>query len=108
MVAHDYQHLHNVPADRIALIYNGVDTRRFSPEHRSEHREAVRRQIGVREDETLALFVGHDFRRKGLATAIRAVARLAAAGDSIRLAVVGGKRPRKGQASRTSIELTAR
>ena len=98
MVAHDYQHLHNVPADRIALIYNGVDTRRFSPEHRSEHREAVRRQIGVREDETLALFVGHDFRRKGLATAIRAVARLAAAGDSIRLAVVGGKRPRKGQA----------
>ena len=93
MVAHDYQHLHNVAADRIRLVYNGVDTRRFSPEHRTRHRQAIRRQIGVREDEILALFVGHDFRRKGLATAIRAVARLATAGKPIRLAVVGGKRP---------------
>ena len=31
MVAHDYQHLHNVPADRIRLIYNGVDARVSRP-----------------------------------------------------------------------------
>ena len=99
MVAHDYQHLHKVPANRIRLVYNGVDTRRFSPENQVVHRENIRRQMGIRKDETLALFVGHDFRRKGLATATRAVARLAQAGAPIRLAVVGGKRPQGGRES---------
>jgi UDP-glucose:(heptosyl)LPS alpha-1,3-glucosyltransferase len=36
--------------------------------------------------------VGHDFWRKGLATAIRATARLVRAGEPVRLVVVGGRR----------------
>ena len=98
MVANDYQRLHHVPAEQIRLVYNGVDTRRFSPQNREKHAVAVRRELGVSAGETLALFVGHDFRRKGLATAVRAVAELAAAGAPLRLAVVGGKH-RPGDAS---------
>jgi UDP-glucose:(heptosyl)LPS alpha-1,3-glucosyltransferase len=97
MVAHDYQHFHHVSADRIRLVYNGVDTECFSPEHRGKYREPIRRQMGVAEGETVFLFVGHDFKRKGLATAVRAVARLASAGERVRLVVVGGKRLQRDQ-----------
>ena len=98
MVAVDYLRYHGVHPEQIRLIYNGVDTERFSPEHRKQYREPLRRHLGVDEDETLLVFVGHDFQRKGLSTAIRATARLVRAGEAVRLLVVGGRhlwRPRR-------------
>jgi len=92
MVADDYVRYHGVRPEQIRLIHNGVDTKRFSPDHRAEHRDAVRRELGVDPDEMLLLFVGHDFQRKGLATAIRATGRLVAKGVPVRLVVVGGRR----------------
>jgi UDP-glucose:(heptosyl)LPS alpha-1,3-glucosyltransferase len=73
------------------LVYNGVDTQRFSPHHRAEHRRQIRARLGVADDEVLFLFVGHDFARKGLATAIRALGHLHADRRPVRLVVVGGK-----------------
>ena len=92
MVAGDYMHYHDVQPEQIRLIYNGVDTGRFSPAHRAKYRDKLRGRLGIAEDEVLLLFVGHDFQRKGLATAIRAVGRLAAEGNPVRLAVVGGRK----------------
>lgn len=92
MVSRDYQRYHAVRPERIRLVHNGVDTERFSPDHRPRYREPVRRRLGVGDGEVLFLFVGHDFQRKGLATAVRAVGRLVAEGLPARLAVVGGKR----------------
>lgn len=91
MVARDYGNLHGVAPERIRLVYNGVDTQRFSPDQRLEHREPLRRTLGLREDETAFLFVGHDFQRKGLATAIRAMGRLVRRKAPARLVVVGGR-----------------
>lgn len=91
MVARDYEHYHGVPRERIRLVYNGVDTQRFSPHHRAEHRRQIRARLGVADDEVLFLFVGHDFARKGLATAIRALGHLRADRRPVRLVVVGGK-----------------
>jgi UDP-glucose:(heptosyl)LPS alpha-1,3-glucosyltransferase len=91
MVARDYERYHQIPRERIRLVYNGVDTERFSPDHRGAHRETVRRRLGVGPDEVLFLFVGHDFRRKGLVPAMRAMGRLVRAGRPVRLAVVGGR-----------------
>jgi UDP-glucose:(heptosyl)LPS alpha-1,3-glucosyltransferase len=90
MVASDYLRYHGVHPEQIRLIYNGVDTERFSPDHRAKYRESLRRELGVDDDETLLLFVGHDFQRKNLATAIRATARLVRAGEAVRMVVVGG------------------
>jgi len=92
MVAQDYQDYHGVLPEQIRLIYNGVDTRRFSPDNRDAHREKTRRKLAVGSHEVLFLFVGHDFRRKGLATVLRAVGRLCAEGHPVRLLVVGGRR----------------
>jgi UDP-glucose:(heptosyl)LPS alpha-1,3-glucosyltransferase len=93
MCAADYERFHQVPPDRIRLVYNGVDVRRFSPEHRARYRVAIRLELKVQEQDLLLLFVGRDFRRKGLATAMRAMGRLVAAGNPARLAVVGGGQP---------------
>jgi UDP-glucose:(heptosyl)LPS alpha-1,3-glucosyltransferase len=90
MCSADFQKLHGVPPEQIRLVYNGVDSLRFSPENRAKHRHAIRRELAVASHEMLALFVGGDFRRKGLATAVRAIGRLARAGLPVRLAVVGG------------------
>lgn len=92
MVARDYQNFHGVSPQRIRLVYNGVDPDRFSPAQRAAHREPLRGALGIREEETAFLFVGHDFLRKGLATAIRAVGRLVRRGLPARLVVVGGRR----------------
>lgn len=93
--ARDYQFYHGVPAERIRLVYHGVDCKQFSPANCKPLREPVRDQLGICEDETVFLFVGHDYRRKGLATAVRAVDRIAAEGNMVRLLVVGGKRHSK-------------
>jgi UDP-glucose:(heptosyl)LPS alpha-1,3-glucosyltransferase len=91
MVARDYQRLHGIAPEQTRVVYNGVDVQRFSPARRGEYRQAVRRRLSIGDDEIVALFVGHDFRRKGLATAIRAVGRLAREDHPVRLVVVGGK-----------------
>ncbi len=92
MCARDYQHYHDVPPERIRLVYHGTDNERFSPVHREKWRAPIRQQLGLREDEVMLLFVGHDYQRKGLTTAIRAAHRLAAEGAPVRLVIVGGKR----------------
>jgi len=92
MVADDYRRFLGVGDERLRLIYNGVDARRFTPDDRKQHRQPTRRELGVGEGEVLLLFVGHDFVRKGLATLLRAMGRLARGGLPLRLAVVGGKR----------------
>ena len=79
MCAGDFQQYHDVAAERIRLVYHGVDVERFSPWHRELHREPVRDRLGIGQEEVVVLFVGHDYRRKGLATAVRAVQRLAPA-----------------------------
>lgn len=92
MVARDFERYHAVAPRRIRLVYNGVDVERFSPGLRPRYRDAVRRELGIEPREVVFLFVGHDFQRKGLATALRATARLLARGEPVRLLVVGGRR----------------
>lgn len=92
MCARDYQRLHGVSPGRIRLVYHGVDGTQFSPENCRQQRDSIRRQLNISPLETVFLFVGHDYRRKGLATAVRAVDRLAAEGCAVRLVVVGKKR----------------
>ena len=94
MCARDYQRYHDVPEHRIRLVYHGADTARFSPAQRNHWREPTRDRLGICEDEVVLLFVGHDYQRKGLATAVRAANCLAAEGAPVRLLVVGGKRRR--------------
>jgi UDP-glucose:(heptosyl)LPS alpha-1,3-glucosyltransferase len=91
MVAEDFQRFHGVPSEQIRLVYNGVDTERFSPERRVEYRKAVRRWLGVDDDTLLLLIVTHNFRLKGVPTLMKAMRRLAGGRRPVHLAVVGGR-----------------
>lgn len=90
MCADDYRHHHNVPQTRIRVVYHGVDPDRFTPEVCRKQRAAMRAALGLRDDQLAVLFVGHDYRRKGLAPAAAAVERIVASGIDARLLVVGG------------------
>ncbi len=92
MVAADLQRYHDVRPQQLRIVYNGVDCERFSPAHRGAHRERVRRELRVADDETLLLIVAHNFRLKGVPTLIRAVGRLVKQGKRVRLAIVGGRK----------------
>ena len=44
-VAREFQQEHAYPAERIRVVYHGVDVERFSPEHCARQRESVRRKL---------------------------------------------------------------
>ncbi len=64
-------------ADRVRVVYNGADPERFSPELKRKHCPAVRQELGIPSDAFVGVFVGHDWRRKGLFTFLEALALLA-------------------------------
>jgi UDP-glucose:(heptosyl)LPS alpha-1,3-glucosyltransferase len=74
-----------VPATSIDVVPYAVDLNQLANPDPSE----LRRAIGARPEEPVALFVGHDFERKGLREAIGAVA---AVSLHLHLAVIGDGR----------------
>jgi UDP-glucose:(heptosyl)LPS alpha-1,3-glucosyltransferase len=78
---------HAVPLARLSVVYNGVDLERFHPGVRAQHRDGARREAGIPPGAFAVLFAGSGFERKGLATAIRGLARLSDA--DARLVVLG-------------------
>ena len=69
----------------ITIIPPGVDIDRFNPEKVRAMRDAARRQEGLEANETAVLFVGSEFRRKGLDHLIQAMDK------KMKLFVVGRK-----------------
>jgi UDP-glucose:(heptosyl)LPS alpha-1,3-glucosyltransferase len=91
-VANDFGRFHCIRGEQIAVVYNGVDCRRYSPEHRALHRAAVRRELGVDDGTVLPLLAAHNFRLKGVSELLSVAGRLAANHRPVHVAVVGGKR----------------
>ena len=59
---------YGVPAQKITVLYNGIDTERFHPARRGEVRNQVRNRWKIPPDAQVVLFVGSGFRRKALDT----------------------------------------
>jgi UDP-glucose:(heptosyl)LPS alpha-1,3-glucosyltransferase len=62
-----------VAAEKIHLLYNGVDLYRFEPGNKEKWRKNVRSDLALRHDANLVLFVGSGFRRKGLQVLLEAM-----------------------------------
>ena len=84
-------------SDAIAVIENGIDTKRFAPD--PESRRDVRREVGVADDASLALFVGSEWLRKGLLIAVEALTEapswhllVVGRGDESELAAIADRR----------------
>ena len=57
----------------VRVIYPGVDSRKMSPEITRQHRIDVRKRYGLTEGDIAIIFVGSEFKRKGLRFAIEAL-----------------------------------
>jgi UDP-glucose:(heptosyl)LPS alpha-1,3-glucosyltransferase len=78
---------------RIRMVFNGVDVPDVTDEQRSQNREEVRREFGLDEDVFVLLAVAHNFRLKGVGTAIEAIARLQKDVGKTKLLIVGRDSP---------------
>ncbi|MEZ4414318.1 MAG: glycosyltransferase family 4 protein [Gemmatimonadota bacterium] len=74
---------------QIHRIHNGVDLAEFSPERRRADRDRERARFGISADAFCVLFVGHNFRRKGLPELISALSRLGPDAENLVLLVAG-------------------
>jgi glycosyltransferase involved in cell wall biosynthesis len=72
---------------RVVVTPNGVDVAAFGPDH--QIRMKSRARWGVGPDDVVALFVGGDWDRKGLAVAIGAIAEARRLDTTLRLWIVG-------------------
>src|ERR1700716_3672958 len=79
-----------IAPEKLHVIYNGVDLEHFHPRRRESLRGAARAELGCAPRDTLFLFVGSGFARKGLGAAVDALAQ--AANEAFRLVIVGHDR----------------
>jgi len=79
---------YGVPAERVEVIYNGVDLEKFHPRLRANS-AALRASLGCEEHGLVYLFLGKGFARKGLERLLRAFAQLVQSDPRARLWVVG-------------------
>ncbi len=107
MVAEEVSAHYGLPAERLPVIYNGVDTAVFHPSVAGEFRATTRTQAGIPQDAPLLLFVGSGFERKGVPQLLRAFA--AARTTGAHLVIVGADRKLKAmQALAASLRLNRR
>ncbi|MGH7637985.1 MAG: glycosyltransferase family 4 protein [Gemmatimonadaceae bacterium] len=78
---------------KLPILFNSVDTARYDPSARPDARVMMRRALRMGDDDIMALFIGHDFERKGLREAIRALSGLRDA--PVKLVIVGRPRAAK-------------
>ena len=88
MVKRDMIRWYGIPENRIAVVYNGVDTERFHPRN-CQYREEIRKQHGIG-DEFVILFVSNNFRMKGLSYLLKTLANIKKKGLlSFKLLILG-------------------
>lgn len=84
LVKEHFKKYFNLSEDKIRVVYNGVDHKVFNSNLKS-HRSDLREEFGIAEEETVALYVSNNWKRKGLETVIGAMEGL----KNITLLVVG-------------------
>lgn len=75
--------------ERISVVYNGANLKKFTSDLREKFRDETRRELGLGEQEIMLLFLGHNFKRKGLHALIRALPHLKSQARRFRVVVVG-------------------
>jgi UDP-glucose:(heptosyl)LPS alpha-1,3-glucosyltransferase len=90
MVSEEIRRAFRIAPEKLHVIYSGVDLEHFHPSQREALRGAARRELGCQPRDTLFLFVGSGFARKGLAATLAALKRIDHGG--FRLIVAGKDR----------------
>lgn len=88
-----------VPEERLAVLGNGIDLRRFDPTTvTAADRRAARGELGASDDEIVVGLVGRLVRSKGYPEVFEAAHRLRELTPRVRVAVIGPEEPDKADA----------
>jgi len=93
---------YRIPEDHIHIVPNAIDTDEYNPDRRAEVRDEMRARWSIPDDAVCLLFLGHNFRRKGLWQLLETVARVGSTDPPVHLLVAGrgtGDRQRRRAAS---------
>ncbi len=93
LVKGQIEDVYGISPQSVFTVYNGVDLKRFSPAT-SDEKVRLRRGLGLSDKETVILFAGVDFRRKGLELLLRSAASLKNF-QPLRILLLGFKPPSK-------------
>jgi UDP-glucose:(heptosyl)LPS alpha-1,3-glucosyltransferase len=103
IVKREVQHDYPIPDDRFLIAHSGVD----EPEPDAGQRRTLwRGKLGFQDGEVVALFVGSEFRRKGLGALVEAMGLLKERAP--RLVIVGGEDPTSYQARARELQISDR
>lgn len=80
-----------LPPEKIRVVHNGIDVARFPLDRKADARARLRKRFGIPDGETVFLFVGSGFARKGVGTIARAARLLAGRGCGAFRVVLAGK-----------------
>lgn len=98
MVADEMTDFYGVPAGKLSVIYNGVDTDVFHPNLALKHRTLKRQDAGIPQDAPVLLYVGSGFERKGVPQLLIAAANMTR--KEAHLVIVGADRRLKQEVKR--------
>lgn len=76
MVKQNVMRHYGVAGDKLHVIYGDIDSNRFHPRLRDEHRAVLRQSLNIPADAPVAIFVGSGFERKGAAAFLATVAQV--------------------------------
>ncbi|MBU0638771.1 MAG: glycosyltransferase family 4 protein [Planctomycetes bacterium] len=97
-----------LPADRLRVVFNGVDIEPLPEEEAALERAAFRQQCRVSDQQPLVLFVAHNFKLKGLAELIRATATPTGRATDWVAVVAGRDAPQRYQRLAARLHITER
>lgn len=85
-VKSEIEHHYHVDPQKVVVIPYGVDLECFQPRNRVRWRKAIRERLGLASEDFVILYVGGDYRLKGLIPLVRAVQGL---GRKLKVVAVG-------------------
>ncbi|MEW6621102.1 MAG: glycosyltransferase family 4 protein [bacterium] len=78
---------YKTPEENIIVIPNGVDINEFNPKNREEFRDEVRKELNIKKDDLVLIFIAYEFKRKGLKYIIEALPLIKS--ERVKLIVIG-------------------
>jgi glycosyltransferase involved in cell wall biosynthesis len=87
-IKRDIQENYPLPNEYFGIAYPGVDNRLIHKENNRRKRKKLRSELGIGEDDLVILFVGTEFKRKGLDALLEGFSLVHR--QNLRLAIAGG------------------
>jgi UDP-glucose:(heptosyl)LPS alpha-1,3-glucosyltransferase len=88
MVRSHFQHYYNIPPERVRIVRSAIDPARFVEDDRPRRRLQWRKEWNLEPGDIVGLFIGMNYRLKGLEPLLYAVRRLPK-GEPFRLLIAG-------------------